>query len=506
MTFPGVAPAAVKACSKVACRACAAAMGPLRPRPAVLTMPPRRATNGGRMQDGQFKAATPAPFARSLGVVGVLFLTLSVTTPASSVFVIVPGMLQEAGTGAIWATLAAAIVCIATAYIYAELASAWPVAGGEYVMVAHTLGPLAGFVMLGVNVVNNLIFLPVAALGIREVLASVIPGLPQVGTAMVVVGLCTLVGLLNIRINAVVTGAFLLLEVLLLVVVSALGLVHASHAPLAFLTHPIAPNGGAVSLTSVGVAASIAIFAFNGYGAAVYFGEEMHEAPRRIARSIMLALVYILLLEGVPLLAALVGAVDLRALLSSPNPFGELVATLAGPRTAQVVALGVALAIVNAIIAWVLACARFFYGTGRDRSWGRPLDGWLTTMHPRWNSPWAGTLLVGAIGMALCLLPLRLLEIWSGAGLIAIYLGIALAAVVARRTGRTGRTGYRMPLYPLAPAVTFVALAGITWATWLDPDEGRPALLATAVQIAAAAAYYRFVLRRRGAWTVSLPD
>ena len=116
---------------------------------------------------GTGSGAAPAGLTRSLGVVGVLLLTLSVATPASSVFVIIPGMLQEAGTGAIWATVAAALVCVATAYIYAELSSTWPVAGGEYVMVAQTLGPLAGFVMLGVNVFNNLIFLPVAGLGIR---------------------------------------------------------------------------------------------------------------------------------------------------------------------------------------------------------------------------------------------------------------------------------------------------------------------------------------------------
>lgn len=393
------------------------------------------------MLDNQLAPPPPTPLVRSLGVVGVLFLTLSVTTPASSVFIIIPGMLQEAGTGAVWATLAAALVCIATAYIYAELASAWPVAGGEYVMVARTLGSLAGFVMLGINVFNNLIFLPVAGLGIREVLASVIPGLPQVATAMAVVGACTLVALLNIRINAVVTGAFLLLEIALLAVVSALGLVHAAHAPLAFLTAPVLASGAPATLTGIGVAASIAIFAFNGYGAAIYFGEEMHEAPRRIARSIMLALVYILALEGVPLLAALVGAVDLPALLASSNPFGDLVVALAGERAGQVVALGVALAIVNAIIAWVLACARFFYGTARDGSWGRPLDRWMVAIHPRWGSPWLGTLLVGGVGMALCLLPLRLLEVWSGAGLIAIYLGIAVAAVVAQRRGQTGRSG-----------------------------------------------------------------
>jgi amino acid transporter len=459
------------------------------------------------MLEDQMQPASPTPLVRSLGVAGVLFLTLSVTTPASSLFVIVPGMLQVAGTGAIWATLIAGIVCVATAYIYAELSSAWPVAGGEYVMVAQTLGPLAGFVMLGINVFNNLIFLPVAGLGIREVLAGVIPSLPQVPTAIVVVGVCTLIGLLNIRINAFVTGAFLLIEVLALFLVTAYGLVDITNNPLEFLTTPMMVEGGVLvpaTFTSIGVAASIAIFAFNGYGAAVYFGEEMHEAPNRIARSILWALVWTLLLEGVPLLAALMGAVDLPTLLASPNPFGELATRVGGERAGQFMAVGVALAIVNAIIAWVLACARFFYGTARDGSWGRPFDRWMLAIHPRWESPWIGTLLVGGVGMLLCFLPLRLLEVWSGAGLIAIYAGIALAAIVGRRSGKTAHARYRMPWYPLAPAVTIVALVAITWATWFDLEEGRPAIVATVVQIVIAAGYYWLFLRRRG-WTATVP-
>ena len=460
------------------------------------------------MLEDHLQAAPPSRLVRTLGLAGVLFLTLSVTTPASSVFIIMPGMLQVAGTGALWATLIAAIVCVATAYIYAELSSAWPVAGGEYVMVARTLGPLAGFVMLGINVFNNLIFLPVAGLGVSDVLAGVIPGLPQVPTAIVVVAVCSLIGVLNIRINAVITGVFLLLEVAALLTVAASGLVMASRNPLAFLSHPQVSDGvtlAPASLTGIGVAASIAIFAFNGYGAAVYFGEEMHEAPRRIARAVMQSLVWILLLEGVPLVAALVGAADLPALLASPTPFSDLVEQAAGPRVGGVVAVGVAIAIVNAIIAWALACARFFYGTARDGSWGRPLDRWLTAIHPRFGSPWLGTLLVGAAGVLLCFLPLRLLEVWSGAGLIAIYAGIAAAAMVGRRGGTTAHAPYRMPLYPLAPVVTFMALAAITWATWFDPDEGRPAILATLVQIALSAGYYWLVLRRRG-WTASVPN
>ncbi len=45
------------------------------------------------MLDEQLVPAALPGLTRSLGVAGVLFLTLSVATPASSVFVIVPGML-----------------------------------------------------------------------------------------------------------------------------------------------------------------------------------------------------------------------------------------------------------------------------------------------------------------------------------------------------------------------------------------------------------------------------
>ncbi|WP_425229659.1 APC family permease [Sphingomonas sp.] len=459
------------------------------------------------MQKAQLGSDAPPPFVRSLGVLGVLFLTLSVATPASSVFVFIPDMFGAAGTGAVWAFVIAALVCVATAFIYAELSSAWPVAGGEYVMVAQTLGPFAGFVMLGVNVVNNLIFLPVAGLGISDVLSVVLPGLPQLPVALGVVAACTVVGLFDIRVNAAITGCFLALEVATLAVVAALGLSDAVRSPVAFLTDPVAgPTLAPAGIASVGVATSIAIFALNGYGAAVYFGEEMLDAPAKITRAIMGALVLTLALEALPLVAALTGARDLPALFHSGNPFGELVAQLGGAGLARWVAVGVALAIVNALIAWVLACARFFYGTARDRSWGAPVDRLLTAIHPRTGAPWIGTLVVGAVGMLLCFIDKARLEVWSGTGLIAIYAGIAVAVMVGRRSGASAHAPYRMPLYPLAPLVTVAALFYVGWTNWMDRQTGRPALIATAVQIAAAAAWYWLVLRRRGAWTVNVPE
>ena len=442
------------------------------------------------MLDDQLRPATPTPLVRSLGVGGVLFLTLSVATPASSVFVIVPGMFQVAGTGAVWAMILAGLVCVATAFVYAELSSAWPIAGGEYVAVAHTLGPLAGFVMLGVNVFNNLLFPPVAGLGVAAVLGVIVPRLPTVPIAIGVVVASTLVALLHIRVNAWVTGLFLAVEVVALAVIVSLGFGHIARPVATFLTHPVMPSAGHLvpaSAASIGLATSIAIFALNGYGAAVYFGEEMLDAPRRIARAILAALALTLLLGIAPTVAALAGAPDLHALVTADDPFGLLASMRGGDALAGAIAIGVVIAIANAVIACILASARFFYSTGCDRAWGRPVDRWLATVHPRLGSPWIGTLIVGGVGVACCFLPLTLLLVVSGTGLIAIYGGIALAALAGRRSGTTAHAPYRMPLFPLAPVVTLLALAYIVWTSWLDPTEGRPGLIMTAAQIAGSA-------------------
>lgn len=451
-------------------------------------------------------AATP--LVRRLGLFGVLFLTLSVTTPASSVFVIVPGMFAEAGTGALWAMLIAGIVGVATAFIYAELSSAWPVAGGEYVAAAHTLGPAAGFAMLGVNVFNNLLFPPVAGLGVAAVVSTVAPGLPAMPVAVAVVAGSSLIAVLDIRVNAWVTGLFFATEVLALAVVVALGFAEPVRGVGELLLRPVEVSAGGfapASAAGIGLATTIAVFALNGYGAAVYFGEDMLDAPKLIARAVLAALGLTLLLVGLPLLAALLGAPDLRGLLTAEDPFGMLVESLGGEALAGWVAIGVAIAVVNAVIAWTVACSRFFYSSGRDRCWGRPVDRWLTAVHPRFGSPWIGTPLVGGVGVACCFLPLRLLLVLSGTGLLAIYAGIALAVVAGRRSGRSDHAPYRMPLYPLAPAVTLLAISYVAWVSWWDPEEGRPALIATAAQVGLAVLYYRLVLRRRGEWVVQSP-
>ena len=115
------------------------------------------------------------------------------------------------------------------------------------------------------------------------------------------------------------------------------------------------------------------------------------------------------------------------------------------------------------------------------------------------------TLIIGLIGVVCCFISLKFLLILNGGGLIVSYAAISLAAIAGRRNGATAHGVYRMPFFPAAPLFVLLALTYVVYATWLDPEEGRPGVIATVAQIALAAAYYWLVIRRRGAWVVHEP-
>lgn len=450
-----------------------------------------------------------APLTRSMKLLGALFLTLSAATPASSVFVILPDVLAQAGTGALISMAIAALIAVCVAQVYAELSSAFPFSGGEYAIVGRTVGPLAGFVVLGLNLTNSLLATAVLALGVSEYLGAVIPGLSPVPTALVVIGTSTLLGILNIRTNALVTGGFVLVEIIALTVLATLGLLHPARGVVEVLAHPQVVSAGVLSpapMASIGLAVAVAIFAYDGYGSAVYFGEELHEAPRRISHAIIATLVITVLAEVIPLTAILTGAPHLARLLSAHAIFSSFIAATGGPLLTEILGAGVGLAIINAVIALVLLTARQLYSTGRDETWPAPASRILAAVHPRFGSPWAATLVTGVLASSLCLIPLKLLLIATGTGVAVIYAALCLAALAGRRTGRTDHSIFRMRGFPLAPLLALIALIGVLWSDWLDPAEGRPGLFAALGVAVAAAAYYLLVLKRRGGWVLRGPE
>jgi amino acid transporter len=446
---------------------------------------------------------------RSMRVIGALLLTLSAVTPASSVFVIVPGVITQAGTGAFLSMFIAAFLAIPIAYVYAELSSAFPIAGGEYCMVGRAVGHGSGFATLGLTVVGNTLAPAVLALGASEYIAVIIPGLNQIAVAIAIIAVTTLFGVLHIRINAWVTGAFLLLELLALAVLTCLGLWNAQRSLWDMITHPVVLSDSTVHATPfamIGLATSIAIFAYNGYGAAVYFAEEMHEAPRVVARTILWALVITIVTELLPVTAVLIGAPDLKALLASKNPFSDFVLATGGRLLSIAISLSVALAIFNAVLATVLQNARFFYSTGRDFAWHTSINDAFMVTHDRFHSPWIATLAAGILSMAMCFLGLQQLLVLTGTGIAIIYAAMCIAAIAGRRSGASNHATYRMPSYPFWPVLGLLALVYVIYTSAFDPDVGQPSLITNAIVVVLSLVYYAIVLRRKGSWKLRDPE
>ncbi|MBO0837471.1 MAG: APC family permease [Actinobacteria bacterium] len=444
--------------------------------------------------------------ARSVSVLGNIVVTLSGTTPAASVFVIAPVALFTAGSGSFLAFVLAAIVGLLMAFCWAELGNSYPIAGGDYALVWHSFkgrsSPLAGplsFITFALYV-DFMAFIPATiALGAGTyfgVVANVDPR--YVGAVILVVAAA--LATREIRFNTVVTSIFLAIELAALVVLTVLGLSHARN--WGSLVHPVIAGGHGlvpVPFSITAAAAAIAIFSFAGYQSSVTYSEETRNPRRNVARAVLWALAITVAAELIPFTAAIVGAPSLSKLTTSQVPFQYLIEATSNHVVYDVVSIGIVLAILNAVIAQVLGFGRILYSSGRDRAWPGPVSHWVSAVHPRFRSPWVATILLGVVGVVMCLsVSLTTLANLTGASLVVDYALIAIAALVARLTGATARGSYKMPLWPLPPILALAALG------YVFTQQTRLLIVVTLITVGIGLVYWAIVIlpQRGRAWNL----
>ena len=425
------------------------------------------------MQTTDFSARTPdlpltpdtsRTLKQSLGVWDVVMITVSGVTPASSLFVIAPVAIQQAGSGAVMSFILGGTLALAFALCYAELGAAHRSAGGEYVMAKRVFGALPGYLIF-IAMLAICAFIPaVLASGAAHYLNNALgTNFSDESVALVVVVMGYVVGTLNIKINAWITGAFLAGEVLVLVLIAYLGFSSPHRAISALITPEVASNGTLIPATIAMPipAVGTAIFCFNGFGAAVLLAEDLEGGNRNVARSVIYSLLAILLVELIPLTAIVIGAPSLVDLSDSADPIGYVIGELGSPEMTRVVSAGIFLSVFNAIIAIVIQVGRLLYSSGRHALWVRSCNHAFTRIHPRFDSPWLATLTL-AIPSALLLFASSLDELTAFTVdlLLVIYIVIAVAALASRIVRRDVEHHYRMPLWPLPP---LVAIIGATY-------------------------------------------
>ncbi|GAA5071268.1 APC family permease [Nocardia iowensis] len=406
----------------------------------------------------------------SIGVTGIVLLVIAAAAPLTAVAGALPLMIGLGnGAGAPTAYLVAAAVLLVFSVGYAAMSGHMDEAGAFYAYVRRRLGTSTG---LGAAGLALLTYTAIQA-GIYGLAASTVEELvvhyggPDLPWYIYAFALLTVVGVLgyrNIELGAKVLGVLLVVEIGIIVALSAAVLVKGG-----------ARGIDAVSFTpsaffdgSPGVALMFAIASFIGFEATAIYGEETRDPRRTIPRATYLAVLTIGGLYAVASWAMVLafGSADVAA-AAGADPEG-LTFTAARLYLGETAADSMAVLLVTSLFAALLALhnvvARYGYALARDGI-GHPALGHI---HLRHGSPHkaslaqtlSAALVVGTFAVAGADPILHLFTWMSGLATVAILLLMLLTSVAVivffRRTGLDRRQWHTVYAPALGTAGLFL--------------------------------------------------
>lgn len=358
--------------------------------------------------------------------------------------------------------IAGGIFSIIGALCYAELATAFPSAGGEYHFLQRAFGRslafLYGWARMTVIVAGSI---AVFAYLFGDYLSRVInlgAHSSAIWAALVVVVL-TFVNYRGIREGKATQNLFTVLEVggLLLIVVA--GLFFAA-PPAAAVPAVAGADQPWYMGAGIGSAMIFVLFTYGGWNDAAYISAEVRDRERNMARALLIAISVVALLYVLVNFAYLKG-LGYDQMARSNAVAADLLKAVWGPTGEKVIAIMIAIAALTSVNGSMIVGARSNYALGRD--W--PMLGYLGQWHEASGSPRNAMLVQGVI--ALALVGLGAIQNSGFKGLVeyslpvfwGFFLLTGIALFVLRAKEPDAPRPFKVPFYPVVPAI-FVLMCG----------------------------------------------
>ncbi len=336
-------------------------------------------------------AAVTAPRAeldRRLGLGDAVFIGLG-SMIGAGVFAAYAPAARAAGTGLLLGLGVAAVVAYCNATASAQLAAAYPRAGGTYLYGREVLGDWWGYLAGWGFMVGKTASCAAMALTFAAYVAP--DGWVRPVAAAVVV-LLALVNCAGITRTALLTRVLVSLVLAALVVAAVACLRGGSSTALDGWASPTHGLYGVLQ------SAGLLFFAFAGYARIATLGEEVREPARVIPRAIVVALVGAVVVYAV-IAVAVLSVLGGPGTAASAAPVADAVRATSADWVEGVVRVGAALASAGALLALVAGLGRTGLAMARERD----LPGWLDAVHPRFRVPHRAELTVAAIVVVLVL-------------------------------------------------------------------------------------------------------
>lgn len=412
---------------------------------------------------------------RDLGIWSAASIVVG-TVIGSGIFIVPRAMIQDVGTPAmvfgVW--VVGGLLSLFGALSYAELASALPEAGGEYVYLREAYGPFWGFIYAWTQMwVAKSGSIATLASGFYLYLANFRPELEHVwivlplpghleiryGQLLAVVVILLLAGVnyIGVKIGGGVQVTVTVIKVALIAAIIVIGLGSGHGAAANYHTAITAPGG----IAGFFAALVAALWAYDGWNNVSMVSSEIRNPQRNLPLSLILgtlAVIAIYLLANLAyfyvLPAAAVGSTDRVA--------GEMMRRVLGNWGADGVSIAAIISIFAALNGSILSGSRVPFAAARDGLFFRS----FANIHPEHRTPGVSILALSAWG-ALLVLSGKYDELFTYVIFASVILyGMATASVIVLRFKRPEMTRpYRTLGYPVVPILFVAAISCLVVST-----------------------------------------
>jgi APA family basic amino acid/polyamine antiporter len=390
------------------------------------------------------------------------------------------------------AWLAGGAIALAGAFAFAELATLFPKAGGEYVYLREAYHPLVAFLFGWAS----LVMIQGGGLGAVAItfaqytLRLLGRDFSASAAAAIAIAVVAAVNVVGVKPGSRLLNVLVVLKLAALVALIGGGLLLRPAPPA---PSPAAPAAAPVSLLAFGTALVPILFAYGGWQSVNLLAEETAEPRRTLPRALMIGtgiVVAVYLLANVVYLSVLTR----EGLAATATPAGDAVSRIFGPGADRLISAAIAVSAFGFLDLTLLAQTRITYAMGAD---GVFLPA-LGRLHPRFGTPALAIVVQALWGIVLVLTGTYGELVDSVVFGDWIFFGLTVAAVFRFRSRlpveRRDAGAFRLPGHPVVPAL-FVAAALLVVASAIRSNPRRSAV--GAALLAAGVPVYLFYDRRK---------
>jgi basic amino acid/polyamine antiporter, APA family len=358
----------------------------------------------------------------------------------------------------IW--LAGALISLMGALCYAELATTYPHAGGDYHFLTRAYGKNVSFLYGWAKaMVINTGSIALLAFVFGDYMTKVLPlgANSTIYWAALIVITLTLINLIGIHASASIQTLLTILEVLGLVAIIVAGFGMFGNPLPAVDNPPMFSSNPQLGMLGLGMV--FVLLTFGGWNESAYISAELKGTSKTIVTVIVASLAVITVIYLLVNIA-LINGLGLKALASSKAAPADLLGLAFGPVGEKLLGLFVAIAALTSINATMIVGARTNYAMGEDWQGLSKMGRWESSR----GSPSFAYLVQGVISLALVGFGAMqsdgfeaMVEFTAPVFWIFLFF-VGLGLFILRYKDDTVRP-FKVPLYPITPLI-FCASCG----------------------------------------------